>query len=194
MNVYNDSDMKIVGAPVKNEPSVDETVLLRRMHEQTFNGNIRKAGALGTQIVSAFSYSGASSAPQDVLEKAAAYTVPVDDELIFQLKLLTFFTAEYCVERYLPHSSLGSVATTKIYDILREGYPEFYRRISDFVAVSFYCVGVAADGDTAENVGTQFAMLCGHGGEKNYIDLGADIFRLYRGRFKKAIAGFGFVQ
>ena len=45
---------------------------------------------------------------------------------------------------------------------------------------------------TAENVGRQFAMLCGHEGEENYVVLGRKLHELNVAVYRKAINGFVF--
>lgn len=193
MNNYNeDSDMKIVGAShFTKEEGFDVIQFVEETKLQRFNGNSAKAKALGSNIVSAFSY---RAATEDLLALANEYGVTIDDSILLQIKILSVFSAEYCIDNYLPSAMLSTVAVGELYDVLQEVSPELYEELSKSTAFSFYYLCLK-DGDEDEDdcIGVQFAASCGKKGDKSLAAFGAKLHRINVSVFRKAIDGFRFV-
>lgn len=190
-----DSDIKtsLPGSEKAVNDDDDAMALVREAHTQKMNGNIQKAKSLGSQIVSTFSYSGAGTAPDDVLAIIDECSLEPDDKLFEQIKILTVFTAEYCIDHYLPSKTLSTVALSRAYDVLQENYPEFYIRLADSMSFSFYYLSAGSGGDVTYRIGYDFAMLCGHKNDKKYADLGTALIKHYTEIFRRAIDSFVFV-
>ena len=92
---FDDSDMKIVGAPQKKADDVDFQGFLAESSRQHFNGNIAKAKTLGANIVSSFSY---SAAPVELVELIRQSGVEPTDEVLRQARFLSVFSAEISLE------------------------------------------------------------------------------------------------
>lgn len=186
-----DSDMKIVGSPhFTKEEGFDAVAFIEETKVQRFNGNSSKAKSLGSNIVSAFTY---KTAPDDIVKTAAKYNITIDNDILLQIKILSVFTAEYCIDNYLPLPMLSSMAVCELYDVLENVAPDFYNELSNSAAFSFYYLCIKEDGDTAALVGKQFAMLCGKKNDKNYEALGTELHKKDIATYIKAIQAFSFV-
>ena len=187
MNIHNeDSDMKIAGRsfPGKDD-GFDVISLIEETKNQRFNGNSAKAKALGANIVSAFSY---KAAPEELLQLADKYGVEVTDEVLLQMKILSVFSAEYCIDNFLPSPMLSTAAVSELYDVLEDISPDFYEELSKSTAFSFYylCLKKAGSG-VEESIGEQFASSCGKKGDKNFSSLGTELHNINVKVYKKAI-------
>ncbi|MBQ9946354.1 MAG: hypothetical protein IJO68_07515 [Clostridia bacterium] len=187
-----DSDMKIVGSKkLTKEDGFDVIQLVEETKAQRFNGNWAKAKALGANIVSAFSY---KAAPDDLLQLIKEHNIEVTDELLLQMKILTVFSAEFCIDSFLPSSMLSTVAVGELYEVLENISPEFYEELSKSTAFSFYYLCLDKDGEEADRcIGEQFAGICGKKGDKAYVSLGAELHKINVKVFRKAIQTFRFV-
>ena len=187
-----DSDMKIVGATkLGADDSFDVIKLVEETKAQRFNGNHSKAKMLGANIVSAFSY---KAAPDELLSLAREHNIELTDELLLQMKILTVFSAEYCLDSFLPSPMLSTVAVGELYDVLEDISPDFYEELSRSTAFSFYHLSLRKEcEDKAKCVGEQFAALCGKKGDAEYIALGTELHNINIKVFKKAIQSFRFV-
>lgn len=193
MSIHNeDSDMKIVGSSkLTKEDGFDVIQLVEETKAQRFNGNRAKAKALGANIVSAFSY---KAAPDDLLQLVKEHNVELSDELLLQMKILTVFSAEFCLDSFLPSPMLSTVAVGELYDVLEDISPELYEELSRSTAFSFYYLCLEKEGDAKEKcIGEQFAAICGKKGDGNYAALGAALHNINVKVFKKAIQSFRFV-
>ena len=187
-----DSDMKIVGA---SKPGKEETFDVIELVEETkiqrFNGNRAKAKMLGSNIVSAFSY---KSAPDELMTLIKENNVELTDELLLQTKILTVFSAEFCLDSFLPSPMLSTVAVGELYDVREDVDPELYEELSRSTAFSFYYLCLKKEGCTSEEcIGEQFASMCGKKGDADYAALGTALHIINVKVFKKAIQSFRFV-
>ena len=190
---YDDSDMKIVGAPAPNSAKTDggETAAyLAELGRQHFNGNYARAKALGSNVVSVFSY---RSAPEDLMEMIRSFGLEPDEALLLQAKILAVFSAEDCLNRYLPSAQLSGVALGELYEVLERILPDFYETLSLSTAFSFYYLAVKSGGDVPAAIGRQFAALCGRGGDERCAALGEALHKKNKEIYKRAISGFAFV-
>ena len=188
---FDDADMKIVGElkPRMQYDHFDALDFIRETKLQRFNGNTAKAKTLGANIVSAFSY---KAAPDELYNMAKEMGIEIDDQLLLQIKILSVFSAEYCLNNYLPSPMLSTVAVQELYDVLMEISADFYDELSRSTAFSLYYMCVKQNDSSARKVGEQFAMLCGKSGDENYIQFGTKQHELNTEVYKKAIQGFAF--
>ena len=184
-----DSDMKIVDVSGNVKEAFDTLEFLEQSRTHRFNGNMSRARNLGSNIVSAFSY---KAAPEEQELYAQQLGITLDSDSVLQIKLLSVFTAEYCLETYLP-AALSATAITAMYDVLEDVSPDLYKAISASLAFSYYYLCVRAGGDIAGKIGNRFATLCGHSGEDAFVKLGSGLFEINTGVYRKAIDGYAFV-
>ncbi len=189
---FEDSDMKIVGVQKSGkEDTFDVIHLVEETKQQRFNGNHAKAKMLGANIVSAFSYKSASDELSQLIKE---HGVQLSDELLLQIKILTVFSAELCLDSYLPSPMLSTVAVGELYDVLEDISPELYEELSRSTAFSFYYLCLEKEGSSKDAcIGEQFAAMCGKKGDSSYASLGAEIHNINVKVFKKAIQSFRFV-
>lgn len=193
MSILNeDSDMKIVGSShFTKEEGFDVIQFVEETKLHRFNGNSAKAKALGSNIVSAFSY---KAATEDLTALANEYGVIITDSVLLQIKILTVFSAEYCIDNFLPSAMLSTVAVGELYDVLQEVSPELYDELSKSTAFSFYYLCLKAGNDSEDKcIGAQFAASCGKKDDASLAAFGAELHRINVQVFKKAIQGFRFV-
>lgn len=193
MSKFNeDSDMKIVGSSQFNKEDVFDVIqLIEETKNQRFNGNSAKAKALGANIVSAFSY---KAAPDELQQLADQYAVKITDEVLLQIKILSVFSAEYCLDNFLPSAMLSTVAVSELYDVLEDVSPDFYEELSKSTAFSFYYLCLK-DGDDGldKRIGEQFAASCGKKNDETLASLGTQLHNINVKVYKKAIQCFAFV-
>ena len=190
---FDDSDMKIVGAPAPaaaRASSGETAAFLAELGRQHFNGNYAKAKELGSNIVSVFSY---RSPPEELVETIRSFGVPVDEAVLEQAKILAVFSAEDCLNRYLPSSQLSGVALGEMYEVLQRILPAFYETLSHSTAFSFYYLAIKTPGDVPAAIGRQFAALCKQGDDERYARLGEALHSSNKAVYKRAISGFAFV-
>lgn len=186
-----DSDMKIVGKTVPGTEDVFDAIkFIEETRTQRFNGNTAKAKALGANIVSAFSY---KAAPFELVQLAREYDIEVDDDTLLQIKILSVFSAEYCLNKLLPSAMLSATAVNELYDVLEKVSPDFCSELSQSIAFSFYYLCLKNSSDDALNIGEQFAMLCGKKGDASFSALGKKLHEINVNVYTKAINGFAFV-
>ncbi len=189
---FDDTDMKIVGEQHihSHYDHFDALDFIRESKQQRFNGNTAKAKALGSNIVSAFSY---KAAPEELYNMAKEMGIEIDAQILLQIKILSVFSAEYCLNNYLPSPMLSTVAIGELYDVLMEISADFYEELSRSTAFSLYYMCAKENDSCMRKVGEQFAMLCGKKDEENYIQFGINQHKLNTEVYKKAIQGFAFV-
>ncbi len=186
---FDDSDMKIVGQPGKSAPETDFQGLLEESSRQHFNGNVAKAKTLGTNIVSSFSY---RAAPEELLQLIRQAGVKPTEDVLQQVRYLSVFSAEVSLQRFLPSRLLAEIAKTEMYDVLMKYSPSFYDSLARSGAFSLYYMTAQGGVVSAENVGRQFAVLCGRAGDAAYAALGKTLYELNVTAYGKAIGGFVF--
>ena len=186
---YDDSDMKIVGAPPAPRKESEFQGFLAESSRQHFNGNTAKAKTLGANIVSSFSY---RAAPAELVDFVMENGVLPTEDVLLQVRYLSVFSAELCLSSYLPSPLLSQIAKSEMYDVLMKFSPDFYDSLARSGAFSFYYMALHRGVVTAQSVGRQFAMLCGHEGEEAYITLGRKLHEMNVSVYKKAINGFVF--
>ena len=186
-----DSDIKIAdGQFGKSDDFFDALEFIEETKKQRFNGNDAKAKMLGQNIVSSFSY---NAAPDDLLALAAEYGVEVTPEVLMQIKILSVFSAEVCLNSLLPSAMLSGVAVNALYDVLDRVSPDFYAVLYHSTAFSFYYMCLKAGVDVAGSIGRRFAMLCGDRDSRKLAFFGKKLYELNTEVYTKAISGVAFV-
>ena len=185
-----DSDMKIVGASVDRKEEIDTAGFLAELGREHFNGNYAKAKTLGANIVSAFSY---RAAPEELTALLKESGVEPNETILLQTRILSVFSAEYCLNAFLPSPMLSGVAVGELYEVLMQVSPDFYETLSHSTAFSFYYLALQAKKDAPRRIGEQFAILCGNGADEALCALGERLHRMNTDVYKKAINSFAFV-
>ena len=191
MAVYEeDGDMKIVGEPTARKDEIDTAGFLAELGREHFNGNYAKAKTLGANIVSAFSY---RAAPEELTALLRESGVEPEEQILLQIRILSVFSAEYCLNAFLPSPMLAGVAIGEMYEVLMQVSPDFYETLSHSSAFSFYYLALQTKADAPRRIGGQFAVLCGDGGSKALQSLGERLHGMNVEVYKKAINGFAFI-
>ena len=186
-----DSDIKIAdGKFGKSDDFFDAVEFIEETKKQRFNGNNAKARALGANIVSSFSY---SAAPDELLALAEEFGVEITPEVLLQIKILSVFTAEVCLNSMLPSAMLSGVAINALYDVLDRVSPEFYSVMYNSTAFSFYYMCLKNGDDVAGSIGRRFAMLCGDRDSRPLAFFGKKLYEVNTAVYTKAISGVAFV-
>lgn len=188
---FEDSDMKIVGRTESPAAQANEALrFIEYTSKEHFNGNFRKAKALGANIVSAFSY---RAAPEELVSLIREHGVEPTPAVIRQVRFLSVFSAQVAIENFLPSQLLSSVAMGELYDTLRLYSADFYEDLAKSGAFSFYNMTLSSLSDAADAIGRQFAALCGQPDDPALVSLGAELHRLNLQVYRKAINGYAFV-
>ncbi len=129
------------------------------------NGNRDKAIALGQQM--------AKIKPEDGVVDLSGFSMT--SALLYQVRVLLTFMAEYSIQKNIPVDFLADTASTAMYEYLKANESGYYNNISDGAAFTFYLLALKKGGDAATNIGDQFSMLCNISWQE-IIDLGKRIF------------------
>ena len=176
-----DSDIKIYvrkGMSETNEFASLTDDILRHVS----NGNRDKATQLGTKM--------AKIKAEDNITDLGKYNLTAS--MLYQARVLMTFTAEYCVQKNISVSILSDAVSTAMYDYLKANEKGYYDNISDGGAFTFYLLALKKSGNTAQNIGEQFAMLCGIN-KTEIVDLGKIIFTDAEKYFTEMIDNAGFI-
>lgn len=186
-----DSDVKIFASKAKSQEPADEFEIVEELARQRANGNTAKAKQLGAFLAN------------EILDRRTEATVDFPgapekiectDEILLQMQVLMVFSAEYCLERYLPVSVLCATAVNKFYDELYRKAPDFHETVSSGTAFTFYYLDIRERSDIAAHVGKSFAMLCGDEDDEKLCILGKELFERDNNMVKGVIDGYDFVR
>ena len=111
---------------------------------------------------------------------------------LYCVRVLLTFTAEYAVQKYVLSDTLIDAVSASMYDYLKAEETGYYDNISDGSAFTFYLLALKKSGDTAKNIGEQFAQRCGINSDE-YVTFGADIFNKSLELYSKIIDETKFV-
>lgn len=177
-----DRDIKIYEGRGSSE-SNDIQKLTEDIDRNKRNGNIDKANALGIRL--------AKIRPDCKKLGLDIGNMPASE--LYCVRVLLTFTAEYAVRKYISSATLGDAASAAMYSYLKAEETGYYDNISDGSAFTFYLLALKKSGDTAKNLGEQFALRCGTTNDE-YISLGAEIFNKALELYSKIIAETDFVE
>ena len=182
-----DNDVKIFVAKSKKEND-DSIALIEEMNTQRSNGNRQRAKDLGKYLAERFLNT--EQLCKELETKVGLLDYP--EEIIFQVEILVFFTAEYCINRLLPNTLVKSTAINTIYDEIHKKNDAFYKTFSDSIEYSFYYLALKKE-DVITALGKAFAMICRKEKDESFIELGKNVFIAVTKEVESIIAGYEFV-
>lgn len=149
-----DSDIKIFGQK-QAQVCDDELRLIALMEEQRANGNTEKATKLGDYLSDIFLNE------KELLARLEPTVGKLDypQNILFQIKILMFFAAEYTINRILPNTVLKSTAINALYCNIKDGDAAFYNEFSNGAEYSFYYLASAKKA-TASSPKSARRFLC----------------------------------
>lgn len=170
-----DKDIKIyIG---KNAREANDFLQISEEIEQNRqNGNIERAELLGQSL--------ARVRPDDAELGLDCSNMAATE--LYRIRVLLTFTAEYIIRQSINSEIVADAVSTAMYGCLKTAEPGYYDNISDGSAFTFYLLALKKDGDTAHNIGEQFAKRCGTSSGE-YVKLGAEIFRTASALFTEMI-------
>lgn len=183
-----DNDIKIFEGKSKHD-TVDSVALIAEMNTQRSNGNTAKAKKLGEYLANRFLDTEKLAADL----KSAVGELNYPKNIIFQIKILVFFTSEYSINRLMPNNLLKTTATNTIYDNIANNAGDFYKEFSDGIEYSFYYLAVKEPDDILA-VGKAFAMACQKKDNKEFIELGEKLFVSTIKEMEAIIESYDFVK
>lgn len=183
-----DNDIKIFTKPEKND-TVNEEELFKEMNTQRVNGNTSKAKKLGKHLSSIFIDE--KSLLSSLENEIGSLNYP--DQIIYQIKILMFFTAEFLINRKLPNNLLKITAINVLYDSIKDDASQFYKEFSDGVEYSFYYLAIKKENNIDE-IGNTFAMVCRKEKDTEFINLGKQIFTVVAHEIEKIIESYNFIK
>lgn len=167
--MFDDSDIKIFNDKDSFNEGLDEVAVIAEMKRHRSNGNSEKAKALGKHLADIF------VDEQKMIKDLAKEVGPLDfdDDIMYQIKVLLAFTAEYCINHSLSSPLLSNTAINKMYDTVKASAFEFYDRLDDGAEYSFYYLALRKSADISLEIGKAFAMICG---SSDFSELGKNLF------------------
>ena len=177
-----DRDIKIYVGRQSREQS-DFQRISEDIDRNRRNGNSEKAKALGIRL--------AKIRPD--CKKLDLHCEKMQASELYCIRVLLTFTAEYTVRRKIEQEALADAVSSSMYDYLKTEERGYYDNISDGSAFTFYLLALKKDGDTARNIGEQFAQRCGINNEE-YSDMGANFFIKAQELFSKIIGETEFIN
>lgn len=185
-----DFDIKIF-SPVKKSEQAEPVAMADEMKRQVLSGNVQKAKQLGKAIAESFH----EAAEKEELWNIAQHCgVTLDRGVKDQAIILSVFTAEYCLNHYMPDSILSTSALTLLYDTLTDDSPELYNKLLSSTAFSFYYMNLDGTNVDPGAIGKTFAMLCGDKASDEFCCYGRTVFTKSLEQYKQAVDGVDFVR
>ncbi len=186
--LFDDSDIKIFNDGGANEEAPHEVNIIAEMTKHRSNGNILKAKQLGRHLAEIF-----VDEPSLLSQlEGEVGKIQCDDDDMYQIKVLLVFTAEYCINRFLPATLLSNTAVNALYDTVIKKAAEFYDRLDDAAEYSFYYLAVRKAVNISKNIGISFAMLCGEDKNEYYTNLGQRLFEVAEHEIEKIVESYSF--
>ena len=184
-----DSDIKIFGK--EQNAGNDELKFIALMEKERSNGNIDEAVRLGDYLSDIF------LDEEGLLQRLAPFIGNTDfpRDVLFQIKILMFFTAEYTINRVLPNTILTSTAVNALYGNIKNGDSAFYTEFSDGAEYGFYYLAMRKESQSViTEIGKAFAMLCGKEDDQSFVELGKKLFNLVSDEVADITNMFNFVD
>lgn len=147
------------------------------------NGNRDKAAELGASMAKI-------KAEDNVVDLS---NLNLSAAQLYQVRVLLTFVAEYSVQKNISVEFLSDTVSTAMYDYLKSNERGYYDNISDGGAFTFYLLALKKNGDTARNIGEQFAMLC-RINKSEFVELGSKIFTSAENFFTDMIKSVNFIS
>lgn len=179
-----DSDIKIFRKKTKEETD-DALDIAIEVKRHRLNGNFAKAKRLGSLL--------AEIAPECVKDATSSDYID-DPDILYQIKVLSIFTAESTIHTMAPNQSLATATVNAMYDSLIDVFPGIYTNISDGTAYSLYYLKLRKGVEVENAIGKTFAKLCGDKENQSLIALGTKIYTELRQSIKTELDNAGFVE
>lgn len=160
-----DDDIKIFHPSKSGSAGADLAELALLMDKYRTNGNMEKATELGKKL--------ADSSPETICPKDAAR---LNTNEVRLLRALMVFSAQISLHKYLPHQMLSSQAINSMYEKISNTHPGLFENISDGSSYTFYYLSVRKNKNVEENIGKNYAMLCGRDNDSFYESLGTKVY------------------
>ena len=164
---HNDDDIKIFHPSKKESASADLAELALLMDNYRSNGNMEKAKKLGEKL--------ADLSPEVICPEDASR---LNTNEVRLLRALMVFSAQLSLHKYLPHQMLASQAINAMYSKIAKLHQGLFENISDGSSYTFYYLSVRKNKDVEENIGKNYAMLCGREKDDFYSLLGTRVYNL----------------
>ena len=164
---HNDDDIKIFHPSKKEGASADLAELALLMDNYRSNGNMEKAKKLGEKL--------ADLSPEVICPEDASR---LNTNEVRLLRALMVFSAQLSLHKYLPHQMLASQAINAMYSKIAKLHQGLFENISDGSSYTFYYLSVRKNKDVEENIGKNYAMLCGREKDDFYSLLGTRVYNL----------------
>lgn len=167
--MFDDSDIKIFSDKGNSQENFDEVSVIAEMKRHRSNGNSEKAKTLGKHLADIFVDE--EKMIKDLSKEVGS--LDFDDDIMYQIKVLLAFTAEYCINHSLPSPLLSNTAINRMYDTVKSSAFEFYDRLDDGAEYSFYYLALRKSANISEEIGMAFAMICEN---PDFAELGKKLF------------------
>ncbi|HOL78896.1 MAG TPA: hypothetical protein PLA10_02565 [Clostridiales bacterium] len=190
MRINDDSDIKIFGEKKKKD-DFDPMLLLEEIKRHRSSGNTAKAKTIAHHMADSIVE---SDIDESVKSFADRYEVELTSEVMHQVRVLSVFSAEYVLNKYLPSPLLSSVAINELYESILAEAPEFYDRLESGTAFTFYYLAVRSGGNTPAEIGKAFASQCGREDDGSCALFGTAVFTLNVEIFQNLIFSFNFEE
>lgn len=163
----NDEDIKIY---IKNSSSdISEfDCLIKNIDFNRSNGNEEKAKKLGIFF--------AGLKPTDEGLNIVVPKQELTSSVLYQSRVLITFLCGRFTKEEINNQFISDTVRNSMYDSLKETEPGYYNNIADGAAFSFYRTAFKKDGDVKENIGREFAKLCGISKSEKLAELGESIY------------------
>ena len=152
-----DLDIKIF-SPIKKAPTQEPVVIADEMKRLVISGNIDKAKKLGEAIADSFPESAKKKEFFTIATQCGVedFTRAIKNQAI----ILAVFTAEYCLNNFMPDSILSTTALSTLYATLTLESPALYNDLLASTAFSFYYMNIDDKNADPTVIGKTFAVLC----------------------------------
>ena len=186
MYIEDDSDIKIFGSKEKDNSENETLVEIEKQHE---NGNIALAKKLGAMLSDEL-------LPENSISQFGfvdGRDVPLEsEELRFQRRVLMAFCVEVGLDIYIPNTIVSSTAVDEFHSRIETEHPDFYKKVMNMGAFSFYYLGLRTEGRAEKAIGAVFAKLCREENKKLYADFGEALFIYFMDTIESAVRELGF--
>ena len=190
---YNeDRDVKVFypSAEKKRNSEKDILEIAEILDNQRSNGNLLLARKLGEHLA-AIKPENAGELDGIDLEKAGIDVDKLESNVLYQIRVLMTFAAQITLHSVLP-SVLSSEAVNIMYNKMRDKSEAFYDNLTDGTSFSFYYLAIRKGINIEENIGKNFAMLCGDEDEEELINLGKTVYTLSNNYIKELVKSYNF--
>lgn len=176
---------------MKMANSSEPVVPADEMKRQVISGNLQKARDFGKVLADSFPE---AAEKEELLNIAGCCGVELSRSIKDQAIILCVFTAEYCINNYMPDAILSTTALTMLYDTLTANSPVLYSELLSSTAFSFYYMNTEGKNAEPDTIGKTFAMLCGDKNSESLCCYGKTVFETSLENYKKAVDNIDFTD